>query len=206
MTDLWPFFVLAALLTITPGADMALVARAAVTDGRRGALHTTQGIMVGCLIHGVASAFGLSALLSRSPLAFEVVRALGAAYLIVLGLQSLRRAFSAREAAPEPPLRSAWRGRAFLQGLLTNLLNPKVALFYVTFLPQFVAPGPGALGRSIALAAVHATMGLVWLSVYAVFIHRLATTLGVGWGRRVIQAVTGGLLGAFGLRLALDKL
>lgn len=206
MTDLWPFFVLAALLTITPGADMALVARAAVTDGRRGALQTTQGIVVGCLIHGVASAFGLSVLLGRSALAFEVVRALGAAYLIVLGLQSLRRAFSAQAPAPAPAPRSAWRGRAFLQGLATNLLNPKVALFYVTFLPQFVTPGPGALGRSVALAAVHAVMGLAWLSVYAVFIHRLATAMGAGWGRRAIQALTGTLLAAFGVRLALEKL
>lgn len=205
MTDLWPFLVLAGLLTITPGADMALVARAAVTDGRRGALRTTQGIIVGCLIHGVASAFGLSALLSRSALAFEIVRVLGAAYLILLGVQSLRQAFS-RRGTPEPAPRAGWRDRAFLQGLLTNLLNPKVALFYLTFLPQFVTPGPGALVQSVTLAAIHAAMGLAWLSVYAVFIHRLATAMGAGWGRRAIQAMTGAVLGAFGLRLALQKL
>jgi threonine/homoserine/homoserine lactone efflux protein len=143
--------------------------------------------------------------LSRSALVFEIVRLVGAAYLIVLGLQSLRQAFAAQP-APEPASRLDWRGRAFLQGLLTNLLNPKVALFYLTFLPQFVTPGPGALGRSVALAAVHAAMGLAWLSVYAVFIHRLATAMGAGWGRRAIQALTGALLGAFGVRLALEKL
>jgi threonine/homoserine/homoserine lactone efflux protein len=143
--------------------------------------------------------------LSRSALVFEIVRGLGAAYLIILGLQSLRQAFSAQQ-TPEPASRVSWRGRAFLQGLLTNLLNPKVALFYLTFLPQFVTPGPGALGRPVMLAAVHAAMGLAWLSVYAVFIHRLATAMGAGWGRRAIQAVTGALLGAFGVRLALEKL
>ncbi len=205
MTDLWPFFVLAALLTITPGADMALVARAALADGRRGALLTTQGIVVGCLIHGVASAFGLSAVLSRSALAFEIVRLLGAAYLILLGVQSLRQAFSSL-ASTAPASRVPWRGRAFLQGLLTNLLNPKVALFYLTFLPQFVTPGPSALAESVALAAIHATMGLVWLTIYAVFIHRLASAMRAGWGRRAIHAITGALLTTFGLRLALEKL
>jgi len=205
VTDLWPFFVLAALLTITPGADMALVARAALADGRRGALLTTQGIIVGCLIHGVASAFGLSAVLSRSALAFETVRLLGAAYLILLGVQSLRQVFSSQEAS-EPAAHATRRGRAFLQGLLTNLLNPKVALFYLTFLPQFVTPGPGALAQSVALAAIHATMGLIWLSIYAIFIHRLATTMRAGWGRRALQAITGALLTTFGLRLAFEKL
>jgi RhtB (resistance to homoserine/threonine) family protein len=205
VTDLWPFFVLAALLTITPGADMALVARAALADGRRGALLTTQGIVVGCLVHGVASAFGLSAVLSRSALAFEIVRLLGAAYLILLGVQSLRQAFSS-QASAAPASRVRWRGHAFLQGLLTNLLNPKVALFYLTFLPQFVTPGPSALAQSVALAAIHATMGLVWLSIYAVFIHRLASAMRAGWGRRAIHAITGALLTTFGLRLALEKL
>jgi threonine/homoserine/homoserine lactone efflux protein len=208
VTDLWPFFVLAALLTITPGADMALVARAALADGRRGALLTTQGIIVGCLIHGVASAFGPSAVLGRSALAFEIVRLLGAAYLILLGVQSLRQAFSSQGLAV-PASRVPWRGRAFLQGLLTNLLNPKVALFYLTFLPQFVTPltpGPSALAQSVALAAIHATMGLVWLSIYAVFIHRLASAMRAGWGRRAIHAITGALLTTFGLRLALEKL
>jgi threonine/homoserine/homoserine lactone efflux protein len=205
VTDLWPFFVLAALLTITPGADMALVARAAVSDGRRDALLTTQGIIAGCLIHGVASAFGLSAVLSRSALAFETVRLLGAAYLIVLGLQSLRQVFSNQEPSA-PDARADRRGRAFAQGLVTNLLNPKVALFYLTFLPQFVTPGPGALVQSVALAAIHAAMGLVWLSMYAVFIHRLASAMRAGWARRALHAITATLLTAFGLRLALQKL
>ncbi len=207
------FLVIAAALTVTPGADMALVMRHAIVGGRRAAFFTTLGICLGCLTHAVASALGLSVILSRSALAFEIVKLAGAGYLVFLGIQALREAVAATpgdESTERGDSRSAGagrdaRGRCFAHGLLTNLLNPKVAVFYLTFLPQFVSSGAGMLRRSLALAAIHVLMGLIWLSAYALLVDRVAGLLGSRRVKQRIQAVTGTLLLGLGIRLALEK-
>src|SRR5262245_1760516 len=190
------FVSVAALLTITPGSDMALVTRNALTRGRRAAWLTSLGICLGCLVHAVASSAGLSAILSRSAEAFQIVKLIGAGYLIFLGVRTL----AAREdTAPH----IAPRGMSnFSEGLLTNILNPKVALFYITFLPQFIGPGEPVLKKSMALASVHITMGLVWLTAYAAFVDRLGSVLSRSRMKRRIEALTGAVLIALGLRLA----
>src|SRR5258708_14566539 len=120
------FVLIAALLTITPGADMALVTKTALAGGRRGAFATILGICLGCAVHALASSFGLSIVLRSSPQAFAVVRALGAGYLMWLGAQALRDAFFASAAAhAAPPLPPRGSGHAFADGFLTNLPNPK---------------------------------------------------------------------------------
>jgi threonine/homoserine/homoserine lactone efflux protein len=206
------FLVVAATLTVTPGADMALVTRHAVQSGRRAAFFTTLGICVGCLVHATASALGLSVILSRSATAFEIVKLVGAGYLVLLGIQALRKAGAgrspggaARDAVPMLRGDPDPRGRCFVHGFLTNLLNPKVALFYLTFLPQFIAPGSPVVQRSLVLAAVHIGMGLTWLSVYALLIDRLAGVLPSRSVKRRIQAVTGAVLVALGVRLAFER-
>lgn len=216
--QLFAFLVVAGLLTITPGADMALVMRHALGSGRRQAFFASLGIGLGCLIWGTASALGVAVVLAQSALAFTVLKYVGGAYLIYLGAQALRSAVYEESTTKHSKVTkkeyssraSILRGYgpewvAFGQGLFTNLLNPKVAVFYLTFLPQFVAPDRPVLPQSIFLATTHVLMGLVWLTLYARFLDRMAAVLLSNRVKRRIEAVTGAVLMALGIRLALAK-
>src|SRR5580700_3315072 len=204
----WAFAGIAAVLTITPGADMALVAKNVFTRGRKGSFATIAGICSGLFVHATASALGLSAILAESARAFEIVKWAGAAYLFYLGARALMRAW--KESSPanldcaQSPAAAGSKG-SYLEGLFTNLLNPKVALFYLTFLPQFIAPGDPVLRVSLFLASLHVAMGLVWLSIYSRALHKLNATMTRGGVRRGIEAATGGLLMTLGARLAFVK-
>jgi threonine/homoserine/homoserine lactone efflux protein len=213
------FVGVAALLTILPGADMALVTRNVLALGRRRTMLTILGIGAGCLIHATASALGISAILATSATAYNVVKTVGAAYLVWLGVQSIRGSSAARQlgssavvggrVAERPSSRVAERpssrAAAFTQGFLTNVLNPKVAIFYLTFLPQFIAPGEPVLTRSLMLASIHIVMGLIWLTAYAWFIDRLGAVLTRPAVKAWLERVTGGLLIALGARLAWER-
>jgi threonine/homoserine/homoserine lactone efflux protein len=199
------FVGLAALLTILPGSDMALVTRNVLAVGRRRTTATIAGICLGCLIHATASALGISAVLATSATAFNVMKTAGAAYLIWIGIQSIRAAGVAGVAAGPAADRTRGRTSPFLQGFLTNLLNPKVAIFYLTILPQFISPGDDVLERSLLLACIHIGMGLVWLTGYAWFVDRLGGVLTRPRVKAWLEGVTGGVLIALGARLAWEK-
>ncbi len=191
-----------ALLTISPGADTALVIKITLERGRGAALLATLGICTGTLVHAVASALGLSVILATSADAFTALKLVGAAYLVYLGVQALRGSFRPESAAPAAPRRST---APFLQGLLSNVLNPKVAVFYLTFLPQFMSLGDNVLLRSLAFAVAHSVMGIVWLSAVAYVLARLGSALGGAGVRRWMERVAGGVLIALGARLALER-
>ena len=200
------FAVVAAALTVTPGLDTALVLRAALTRSRTEAAATAAGIVAGLFVWGAAAAVGVSALLTASRVGYDVLRWAGAAYLVWFGLRLLRRAFrpgAPVEAADDRGSGSAWR--AARTGLTTNLLNPKVGVFYAALLPQFLPAGSDPLLVGLLLAAVHAVLSVGWFAL----LIGLAAVLG-RWLRRpgtvrVVDAITGVTLLGFGARLALSS-
>jgi threonine/homoserine/homoserine lactone efflux protein len=209
VSQLLAFSAVAAVLTVTPGADMALVTRNAVAGGMRAAVATAAGVVAGCFAWAAASALGIAALLSASATAFTAVKIAGAIYLVALGLQTLLAALGhARAPAgarPDPARRPIRPPAALRQGLLTNLLNPKIALLYATLLPQFLSPGDPVLALSLTMAAIHGAMGLVWLSAYARVIVAAGDLLHRPRVRAALDAVTGSVLIALAVRLAADR-
>jgi RhtB (resistance to homoserine/threonine) family protein len=190
ITDaLLAFTLAAAVLTITPGLDTALVLRTAAIEGARRGMVAALGVGVGCLIWGLAASVGLGALLAASQLAYNVLRVAGACYLIYVGIRMWRDALSPRPSA-EARLTNTTRP-AFLRGLLTNLLNPKVGVFYVSFLPLFVPAGVNVTLFSMALAAIHVVEGLLWFWLLTSALRSIAR-----WIQR--PGVTRGLDGAAG--------
>ena len=201
------FTVVAGVVTIIPGADMALVAHSVLTRGRRAGYVTSVGVCTGLWVHAVASALGLSAILMTSAALFSAVKLAGALYLMALGVLSIRRALIPDAGALGIAAMATTRDarRAFSRGFLCNLLNPKVALFYLTLLPQFVRPGDNVLARSLLLAGVHVVIGLVWLVTYAYFLGRVSAALHRPRVRRALEGVTGALLIGLGGRLAWER-
>lgn len=190
------------LLTVSPGADMALVARTTIARGRGAAFVTSLGICSGLLVHAAASALGLSVILATSAEAFTVVKIAGAVYLAYLGVRSLRESF---RDTPDADARTVRPGASFVQGLLNNVLNPKVAVFYLTFLPQFIDPSGNVLAQSLAFAFAHGLMGIVWLSAYAYVLARLSAFFARRGVRQWLERVTGVVLVGLGARLALER-
>ncbi|WP_297366654.1 LysE family translocator [Acidocella sp.] len=193
------FLAAASVLTITPGVDTAMVLRAAAVEGRRSAALAAFGVALGCLCWGAIAALGLGALLRASEVGYAVVKFAGAAYLVALGVRLLAKPRTALTEAGRPKGRP---GGAFWRGVFTNLLNPKVGLFYVTFLPQFVPPHRGVAGYSFGLACLHVALTLAWFAVL------IAATAPVGKfllrpkAVKILDRLTGGIFVAFGIRLA----
>jgi threonine/homoserine/homoserine lactone efflux protein len=197
------FIGIAAVLTVLPGADMALVAKVTLLDGKRAAFFTSLGICAGLPVHATASALGLSLILATSAEAFTVVKFAGAAYLAYLGIRTIRDSLLPAVDPTVAAARARSRRAALAQGFLSNVLNPKVALFYLTFLPQFISPGDNVLAKSLLLAGIHALLGLVWLPLYAYAIDRIGAA--VRGARRWLERISGAALIGLGLRLAFER-
>lgn len=186
-----------ALLTVVPGPDMAVVTRRALIGGRGDGVRAAGGIVTGLLVWGGLAVLGLTALLAASPTAYALVKALGVAYLVWLGVQALRSAGITAD-----PLEASTRRRPFLTGLTTNLLNPKIAVFYTAMLPTLAPPSVPAPWGLVLLVLIHALLTLAWLSVYAHTLTRASAVLDRPRVRRALDRVTGIVLVAFALRLA----
>ena len=200
--EVLPFIGVAAVLVVTPGVDMALVARNALVHGRRAGLATAFGVNLGIAMWSVAAAVGVAAVVQASAPLFTALKLVGAIYLIYLGIQAWRHGGSAT--ASEAGLRSIDEDRAFRQGVVSNVLNPKIGLFFTAILPQF-APNDPPLLDLLALGAVFNAMGLLWLTTYAVVIARGRTLLERPRVKAAMDRVTGGLLIGLGVRLAIER-
>jgi threonine/homoserine/homoserine lactone efflux protein len=226
VNHVWAFAVFAAVLTVTPGLDTMLVLRTTALAGRRTGLASVLGIALGCLVWAVAGALGVTAVLSASRVAFEVLRVAGVAYLCWLGVRAI---WQARSAAPlpstvvsgqpqssEPQSSEPQSGQprsgqvqssvptAFRTGLVTNLLNPKVGVFYLSVMPQFLPASANPLAGSLALGAIHVVEGLVWLSLVVLAVNRARGWLTRPTVKRRLEQLTGLAFLGFGLRLALS--
>ena len=206
--QLLPFLVGSILVTVVPGADMALVMRQVFIGGTSLAQRTIFGNLTGLVVHAVALAAGLSALLAASAEAYTVVKLAGAGYLVFLGAQTLLAArrghvevaagAAAQRGVPSPRT-------AYIQGLISTVLNPKPALLFLTYLPQFIDESRPVAPQIAFLAGVHIVVGLIWMTLYAHLVARAHRTLTRGDIRRWLETATGVVLIALGLRVAVEQ-
>ena len=206
--DYWLFIASGILLALAPGQDTMYIIGRSLTGGLRSGVASALGINVGCIIHTLMAAAGLSILLASSPAAFTAVKLCGAAYLVFLGGRLLfAKRGTVAGAGPEgaPARAGAWS--SFGQGILTNVLNPKVALFFLAFLPQFISPAsPSKTLAFLALGATFITTGTIWCLILAVGAARLRGFLVRNPRARIgIDRATGGLFILMGARLAWSR-
>jgi threonine/homoserine/homoserine lactone efflux protein len=223
------FLGVSAVVICVPGPDTALTVRNALAGGRRCGVATAAGVAAGQAVWTLATSVGIAELIQASEPAFLVMRTVGAAYLVALGLQSLWAASgipfpgrlrpptggpgtgpgrSRAAAGPDgsgPGARQRMRpGRALRQGMVSNLANPKMAAFFLSLLPQFASPAQGA-GGIVGLGLVFCVMTFGWLGLYSVVVDRARAVLSRSWVRRALDGVSGVVLVGFGARLALQQ-
>ena len=205
MIDLIGFIALAVVVIVTPGPDTALTVRNTLVGGRPAGIATAIGVAAGQAAWSIATSAGVSALIAAAEPIFVAVKLAGSAYLILLGAQSLWAAIRSdarpdRAADDQPAKRAA--GTSFRQGLVSNLTNPKMAVFFPSLLPQFVSPGGASFLVLLALGLTFCVMTLAWLTAYAVVVARAGDVLRRSTVRRAIEGLTGAVLVAFGIRVA----
>lgn len=200
------FAVVAGIITIIPGLDTALVLRAALTQSRRHAWASALGIGTGALAWGVAAAVGASALLAASELAFTILKLAGAAYMVFLGVRLIVLSFRKHEQEVPAIERPGGSIRAaFARGALNNLLNPKVGVFYVATIPQFLAVGVAPLWMGLLLALVHDAESMIWFAALIHGAHTLRRVLNSPRFERIVDRITGSVLVTFGVVVASES-
>ena len=197
------FIGISVAVVVIPGPDMALVARNVLRHGRSAGLATSLGLCVGVLGWAIAAAIGVSALLATSAAAFTALKLAGAVYLVYLGITTLRSGDTHTTTDPSGGPALTWR-RAWLQGLLSALLNPKLGVFFLTLLPQFITPGESPFSRTLQLALIFEVIGLTWLVLYTALLGAIGSALDRPGPQRLMRWLTGSLLIALGARVALE--
>ncbi|MRV72757.1 LysE family translocator [Duganella sp. FT92W] len=205
--DLTLFIISGLLLNIMPGPDSLLIMARSATQGWRAGCSAALGVGAGTMVHVTAAAIGISALLAASSMAFNIVKWVGAAYIVWMGIGMLRARLKGEATAPATAPASQPYGRIFAQGFLTNVLNPKVALFFLAFVPQFIsADSPNKAAAFFILGCIFNFNGMLWCNGLAVFTAFASARLKVRplaalW----LNRITGSLFVALGARLALSE-
>lgn len=207
---MWSFVAISIVIIVVPGVDMVLLLQQTIAYGRRAALITAAGIVSGGFVHSAGAALGVSTLVATSATAYSVLKTVGAAYLVWLGVSALLAAHKRSASRPGADValnraRTPSLSRSYLTGFLSNILNPKVALFFLLFLPQFVPPGPGALVRTLALAATFIAIAAVWLLMFVLLLDKAKVLLEQPTVRRVVEQVSGVVLVALAVRLVVGE-
>lgn len=212
MTAVLSFALVAGLLTLVPGLDTALVLRSSISKSRSFAFATALGINTGAMIWGIAAAVGVSALLAASESAYRILTLVGAAYMIWLGASLLWKSLRTKsvQGLPADEATALTTGgnndlfKGWLTGTGTNLLNPKVGVFYIATIPQFIPTGTSPLLMGIVLAGVHCLLGMIWFTLLIFGTGYAARWLKNAKSIRIIDSITGTVLVGFGLKLALE--
>lgn len=191
------------IMAITPGPDMALVTRAVLKSGKLVGWLAALGVFSGLLLWGVASALGVAAILNTSATLYTILRLIGAAYLVWLGVQAFISRPAHRAAATQAVATNKFS--AYRQGLLNNLLNPKAGIFFTTLLPQFIGPGQTTFLTPILFGAIFALIVMIWLTIYVVIISRAGSFIRRPSVQRIMERITGIVLIALGIRVAIEQ-
>lgn len=207
--DQYYFFILMSiLLVILPGPDTGLATNNTIIYGKIGGIRTVFGITTGLVIHTSAAVLGLSAIIVKSAFLFSVFKYVGALYLIYLGIMALWTIKNKRTSIDsDPALRNNkfQNASCFRQGFLTNLLNPKVAVFFLTFLPQFVVADKNVLIQFLMMGGIYIILTLIWFMLYVNFINYINVWMKKPSTQHFIQGISGVILVGFGIKLALEK-
>lgn len=199
--DLPQYLAVVTLVVVAPGPDFALIVRSCVQYGRTAGLRAALGVVSGLVAQGLAVAAGLATLVAGSVLAFTVLKTAGAVYLGYLGVQALRAALATPAGPAAGQAEDVVRRRVFWQGFLSNVTNPKVLVFYLALLPQFVDPAGSPARQVVLLALVHAAVGLAWSVLVVALVDRMSRWLASPWVSRVLLGATGVALIGFGVAL-----
>ncbi|MEH7111483.1 LysE family translocator [Neobacillus niacini] len=205
MENFYLFVVMCILLILLPGPDTAIATKNTLSVGRTGGFKTMLGTCSALLIHTLAAVAGLSAIIVKSALLFSFFKYAGAAYLVYLGAKTLWALWN-KQVTPEISAESRYEGKScFKQGFLTNLLNPKVAVFFLTFLPQFVDSGSPTLIPFLIMGITYTFLTAIWFFIYIYLLNQIGAFMKRPRTQRVMEAATGTILIGFGIKLALEK-
>lgn len=208
MSDFYLFVLLSIFFVILPGPDIAITTKNTVSGGRHGGFKTMLGIGCALLIHTTAAILGLSALILKSAMLFSVVKYIGAVYLLYIGVRTLwalrkkQIVFNEVITAEE---NKQMGSSLFTQGFLTSLLNPKVALLFLTMFPQFIQTNNQSFIPFLIMGVTYTALTILWSIVYIILINQMMTLMKKPKTQQVIEGVTGAILIAFGLKLFMER-
>jgi RhtB (resistance to homoserine/threonine) family protein len=199
------FMIACALLIILPGPDTAIITKNTIVGGRKPGFRTMLGSCAGLLIHTIMCVAGLSALIVKSAVAFTILKYIGAVYLVYLGIRTLIAMRAKKTHIHEEQLVEAKGSSSFKQGFITNITNPKVAVFFLTFLPQFLAPNSEPFTSFALMGFIYTAMTFIWFVLYVYLLDSIRTFMKRPTTQAITEFLTGSVLIGFGIKLALEK-